>query len=169
MVKHGQSGVAPLGEFGTIEEVLARLRERGVRATPARRLLLGALFRDRTHRSVGELTGQVQAQAPDVNITTIYRNLDELVRLGVVDRSYLGGSTAAYHLASATHAHLFCEQCGAITEVPSELFRDITRTLAARYEFAVNPHNFSVVGRCANCQRHDTGQVNDLGSGRADL
>ncbi len=155
MVKRDAPGARPLAECQTIEDVLDGLRERGGRATPARRLLLAALFGDRTHRSVEELTGQVRAQAPDVNITTIYRNLDELVRLGVVDRSYLGGSTAAYHLASGTHAHLFCEQCGAMTEVPSDLFRDITETLAARYGFAVSPHGFGVIGRCANCQRDD--------------
>ncbi len=40
-----------------------------------------------------------------MNISTIYRNLDQLVRLGVIDRSHLGGGPAAYHLASATHGH----------------------------------------------------------------
>ena len=153
--QHDAPGVLPLAEFETIEDVLTGLRERGVRATNARRLLLAALFRDRKHRSVEELAGQVQAQAPDVNISTIYRNLDELVRLGVIDRSYLGGGPAAYHLASARHGHLVCEQCGAMTEVPSELFRGVTETLASRYGFAVDPHRFGAIGRCADCQRHD--------------
>jgi Fur family transcriptional regulator, ferric uptake regulator len=153
MVKRDAPSVPPLAACQTIEDVLTGLRERAVRATPARRLLLAALFRDRTHRSVEELTGQVQAQAPDVNITTIYRNLGELVRQGVVDRSYLGGSTAAYHLASGGHAHLFCEHCGAMTEVPSDLFRGVTETLAARYGFAVSPHRLGVIGRCASCRR----------------
>ena len=93
-----------------------------------------------------------------MNITTIYRNLDELVRQGVVDRSYLGGGTAAYHLASGGHAHLFCEQCGAMTEVPSGLFRGVTETLATRYGFAVGPHRLGTIGRCAGCRRHDADQ-----------
>jgi len=129
MVKRDAPSIPPLAACQTIEDVLTGLRERGVRATPARRLLLAALFRDRTHRSVEELKGQVQA--PAVNIATIYRNLDELVRQGVVDWSYLGGSAAACHLASGGHAHLFCEHCGAMTEVPSDLFRGVTETLAA--------------------------------------
>ena len=156
MVKHGAPDVLPLAQFATIEDVLLGLRERGGRATNARRLLLGALFRDRRHRSAEDLAAEVQAQAPDVNISTIYRNLDELVRLGVVDRSHLGGGPAAYHLASATHGHLVCEQCGSMTEVPGELFRDVAQTLAARYGFAVEPHRFGVIGRCANCQQQAT-------------
>ena len=159
MVKHDAPGVLPLAEFATIEDVLAGLRERGGRATHARRLLLSVLFRDRTHRSAEELAEQVHAQAPDVNISTVYRNLDELVRLGVVDRSHLGGGPAAYHLASATHGHLVCEQCGAMTEVPSQLFRDVAETLASTYRFAADPHRFSVIGRCANCQRRELGPL----------
>ena len=135
-----------------VEEVLARMREAGGRATPARRLLLRVLFSEGKHRSAEELAAEVQAQAPDVNISTIYRNLDELVRLGVVDRTYLGGGPAAYHLASATHGHIVCEQCGAMTEVPDELFDDLARVVATRYGFAIAPHRFAVTGLCANCQ-----------------
>jgi Fur family transcriptional regulator, ferric uptake regulator len=153
VVKHDAPGALPLAECATIDDVLAGLRERGGRATLARTLLLSVLFRDRDHRSAEELAQEIHAQAPAVNISTIYRNLDELVRLGVVDRSHLGSGPAAYHLASTTHGHLACEQCGAMTEVPSDLFHDITQTLASRYGFTANPHKFGVTGRCADCQQ----------------
>jgi Fe2+ or Zn2+ uptake regulation protein len=39
-----------------------------------------------------------------------------------------------------------------MTEVPSELFRDVAGTLGAEYGFAVAPHRFAVIGRCAACQ-----------------
>lgn len=93
--------------------MLVGLRKRGDgRATPTRRLLLAALSHDRKHGSAEDLAGEVRAEAPDVSISTIYRNPDELVPLGVVDRAYLGGGPAAFHLASATHGYLACEQCG---------------------------------------------------------
>jgi Fur family ferric uptake transcriptional regulator len=151
VVKDAQPAALPLADLGSIEDVLLRMREHGGRVTPARRLLLNALFRDRSHRSVEELAAEVQAQAPDVNISTIYRNLDELTRLGVVDRTQLGGGPAAYHLVSPAHGHLACEQCGSMTEIPSELFRDLAEAVAARYGFAVDPHRFAVTGRCADC------------------
>ena len=159
MVKHDAPGVLPLAGSATVQDVLDGLRERGGRATHPRKLLLSALFQDRTHRSAEQLADEVHAQAPAVNISTIYRNLDELLRLGVVDRSQLGSGPAAYHLASATHGHLVCDQCGTMTEVPSELFRDITETLADTYGFAADPHRISVTGHCAGCQRHELGQL----------
>ncbi len=143
---------AAVADRDGVEQVLARMREAGGRATPARRLLLQVLFSEGSHRSAEELAAAVQAQAPDVNISTIYRNLDELVRLGIVDRTYLGGGPAAYHLASAAHGHIVCERCGAMTEVPDELFDDLAQVVAARYGFAIAPHRFAVTGLCASCQ-----------------
>jgi Fur family transcriptional regulator, ferric uptake regulator len=158
-MKHPRADGQPtaVADRDGVEEVLARMREAGGRATPARRLLLRVLFSEGKHRSAEELAAEVQAQAPDVNISTIYRNLDELVRLGVVDRTYLGGGPASYHLASAAHGHIFCEHCGAMTEVPDELFADLADVVAARYGFAIAPHRFAVTGLCADCQKPGAG------------
>jgi Fur family transcriptional regulator, ferric uptake regulator len=151
-VRKGQPGVLPLADWRTIEDVLAGMRQRGIRVTHARRLLLSALFRDRNHRCAEELAAEVDALAPGVNLSTIYCNLDELVRLGVVDRTHLGGGAATYSLASAAHCHLVCEQCGSVTEVPTELFRELAEALAAKYGFAIDTERFAVLGRCANCR-----------------
>src|ERR1700727_1700778 len=91
-----------------VEGVLALLRARGGRVTTARRQLVEALFESPAHRTAEDLAAVVQARAPDVHISTIYRNLDELERLGVVVHTHLGHGPANYHLASAPHGHLVC-------------------------------------------------------------
>jgi Fe2+ or Zn2+ uptake regulation protein len=132
-----------------VEDVLALVRLNGGRATPARRLLLNALFGNREHRSAEELAAEV----PDVHLSTIYRNLEELERLGVIDSTRLGSGPATYHLASAAHGHLVCEKCGTMIEVPDEIFADLVGVARAEYGFAINPHRFAVTGRCADCQK----------------
>jgi Fur family ferric uptake transcriptional regulator len=139
-------------DAGSIDDVLAMLRARGGRVTSARRLLLGALFSSRHHRSAEDLAAEVQAEAPDVHLSTIYRNLEELERLGVIDRTPLGRGPAAYHLASAGHGHFVCDRCGSMTEVPGEIFRELTGAASRRYGFVIDPHRFAVVGRCRACQ-----------------
>jgi Fur family transcriptional regulator, ferric uptake regulator len=136
-----------------VDEVMALVRSHGRRATPARRLLLTALFGSAEHRSAEDLAAEVHAQAPDVNLSTIYRNLGELERLGVIDSTRLGAGPATYHLATAAHGHLVCEQCGIMTEVPDDIFAGLVRVAADDYGFAINPHRFAVTGRCANCQK----------------
>jgi len=138
-----------------IEDVLALVRRHGGRATPARRLLLTALFGSREHRSAEELAAEVHDRAPDVHLSTIYRNLEELERLGVVDSTRLGNGPATYHLASAAHGHLVCERCATMVEVPDEIFADLVRVAGTEYGFAINPHRFAVTGRCSSCQAND--------------
>jgi Fur family transcriptional regulator, ferric uptake regulator len=138
-----------------IEDVLALVRRHGGRATPARRLLLQALFGSREHRSAEDLAAEVHAGAPDVHLSTIYRNLEELERLGVIDSTRLGNGPATYHLASAAHGHLVCERCGTMIEVPDEIFADLVRVAGTEYGFAINPHRFAVTGRCTSCRQEN--------------
>jgi Fur family transcriptional regulator, ferric uptake regulator len=138
-------------DHDAIEHVLTIVRQHGGRATPARRLLLQALFRSQEHRSAEELAAEVHAHAPDVHLSTVYRNLEELERLGVIDGTRLGDRSVTYHLASAAHGHLVCEKCGSMTEVPDDMFRDLIRSARTRYGFAINPNRFAVTGQCANC------------------
>ena len=137
---------------GAVEDVLTLVRRHGGRATPARRMLLDALFAGTGHRSAEELAAEVRALAPDVHLSTIYRNLEELERLGIVDSTRLGSGPATYHLASAVHGHLLCETCGSMTEVPDEIFTELVRVAGTEYGFTINPHRFAVTGRCADCK-----------------
>jgi len=150
--RDGQTRPAEHPSHAAIEDVIALVRKQGGRATPARRLLLQALFRSQEHRSAEELATEVRFHAPDVHMSTVYRNLEELERLGVVDCTRMGEGPATYHLASAAHGHLACEKCGSMTEVPDDMFQDLVRSARTRYGFAINPHRFAVTGVCANCQ-----------------
>ena len=136
-----------------VEEVLALLRARGGRVTTARRQLLEALFHAPAHATAEDLAAAVQARSPDVHISTIYRNLDELERLGVIVHTHLGHGPASYHLASSPHGHLVCEVCGVTIEAPAELFEGLSVQAAKRFSFAIDPRHFAVLGRCAACAR----------------
>jgi Fur family transcriptional regulator, ferric uptake regulator len=87
-----------------------------------------------------------------VHLSTIYRNLEELERLGVIDSTRLGTGHATYHLASSAHGHLVCEKCGTTIEVPDEIFAGLVRLAVTDYGFTINPRRFAVTGRCVNCQ-----------------
>jgi Fe2+ or Zn2+ uptake regulation protein len=135
----------------SVEEVLRLLRSHGGRVTTSRRLLLQCLFEGRAHRTAEELAAQVQASAPDVHLSTIYRNLEELERLGVVVHAHLGHGPATYHLATETHGHLVCESCGAMLEAPQDLFGALARAASHDFGFTIDPRHFAVLGHCAAC------------------
>ncbi len=138
-------------DFSTVDNVLSLVRARGGRATTSRRILLEVLFEAEGHLSAEDLAAAVQARAPDVHITTIYRNVEDLQRLGVIVHTHLGHGPATYQLASLAHAHLICEECGATIEAPDDLFRGLARTARTKLGFSIDPHHFAILGRCASC------------------
>jgi Fur family transcriptional regulator, ferric uptake regulator len=138
-----------------VEEVLDRLRESGGRATTSRRVLLRTLFDESSHRTAEELAAEVQRVAPDVHLSTIYRNLEELERMGIIVHAHLGHGPATYHLSSDTHGHLVCEQCGMAFEAPEGIFEDLAETARRDFHFVIDPRHFAVLGRCAGCVNND--------------
>ncbi|MGO9028863.1 MAG: Fur family transcriptional regulator [Acidimicrobiales bacterium] len=140
------------GDATTLEGALALLREHGGRITSSRRFLLEAIFEAQGHSTVEELAAKVQAKAPDVHLSTIYRNVEELEKLGVIVHSHLGHGAATYHRAAGAHTHFVCEVCGATFEAPDALFRNLSKNARVRFGFEINPHHFAVYGRCQDCQ-----------------
>jgi len=143
---------APVTEVRTVEDVLALVRANGGRSTHARRLLVSALFARDDHMTAEELAAEVHSVAPDVHLSTIYRNLDDLERLGVVVHAHLGHGPATYHLAASAHGHFVCEECGKMIEAPDNLFASLAQVARTQFDFTIDPHHFAMLGRCANCR-----------------
>ena len=134
-----------------VDRVVERLRAEGRRITTSRRVLLQCLYAGDRHRTVEELAVDVQHIAPDVHLSTIYRNLEELEHFGIIEHVHLGHSPATYHLVGDDHGHLVCSECGRTIEVPNLLFRSLVREAKARYGFAVDTHHFATIGKCTSC------------------
>jgi Fur family ferric uptake transcriptional regulator len=152
----GARGVAetvyePASVEARVEEVLDRLRASGGRVTTSRRLLVRTLFVGGSHRSAEELTAAVQDTSPAVHESTIYRNLNELERLGVIEHIRLGHGPAIYHLATDHHSHLVCEHCGVIFEAPVDFFTELARRAQDQVGITIAPQHFAVLGTCTPC------------------
>ncbi len=134
-----------------LEEVLGRIRSAGDRVTVARRAVVAALLASDGHATAEGLLARVQADHPEVHQATIYRNLEALERLGLVEHTHFGHGPAVYHLADALHQHLVCEVCGIVTEVPPTLLDPVEEAVRTTYGFVMRSRHFAVVGRCATC------------------
>jgi Fe2+ or Zn2+ uptake regulation protein len=134
-----------------LERVLALLRANGGRVTSPRRAILEALIRHGEHPTAEQLTAAVQARQPDVHESTVYRFLDDLERLGVVDHVHLGHGPAVYHFSDDTHHHLVCQTCGRVIEVPDQTFTGLRRILHNDFGFEIDQRHFAVLGRCTEC------------------
>jgi Fur family ferric uptake transcriptional regulator len=147
-----------VADFSSVDTVITFLRSRGSRVTSSRRILLEVLFAAEGHMSAEELADAVQARAPDVHLSTIYRNLEELEHLGVISHSHLGHGPSSYLLASHAHAHFICADCGRMIEAPEEMFRGLARAARTKLGFSIDPKHFAILGRCAECTGNSVGE-----------
>jgi len=140
-------------DSSSVESVIAFLRSRGNRITSSRRLLLEVLFNAEGHMSAESLAEAVQKQAPDVHLSTIYRNLEELEQLGIVSHSHLGHGPSSYLLSAHAHAHFICADCGAMIEAPEEMLRGLAKSAKGKLGFSIDPKHFAILGQCAKCTK----------------
>lgn len=143
--------MATVDDADRLSRILSEVRAAGGRMTTARRALVSALLAAPGHVTADDLAEAVQRDHPDVHRSTIYRTLDALEQMGIVDHVHLGHGRAVYHLADDPHQHLVCEVCGAVTEAPDELFASLATRLRDEYGFAIRPNHFAVLGRCRGC------------------
>jgi Fur family transcriptional regulator, ferric uptake regulator len=140
-----------VADFSSVDAVITFLRSRGSRVTSSRRILLEVLFAAEGHLSAEELADAVQRRAPDVHLSTIYRNLEELEHIGVISHSHLGHGPSSYLLSSHAHAHFMCAECGTMIEAPAEMFRGLARSARSKLGFTIDPKHFAILGLCADC------------------
>jgi Fur family ferric uptake transcriptional regulator len=141
---------------GTEVTALRRtLHERGFRMTPQRQLVLDAV-EELGHATPERICASVQRLAPAVNITTVYRTLDLLERIGVIRHTHLGHGAPNYSVREHAHVHLVCHLCGKIEEAPTTLLKQLAERMRAEHGFLLDATHVALSGACASCAGETT-------------
>ena len=128
------------------------LREKGLKLTLQRRLILDVI-----HESAGHLTGEeildrVQAKVPGVNKSTIYRTLELLEKLGCVFKSELSDRFIYHHAEDGHHHHIVCRECSKTIDCDEDLFLPVEQALDEKYGFRVDFKHAVMSGLCRMCR-----------------
>jgi Fur family transcriptional regulator, ferric uptake regulator len=128
------------------------LRERGLRLTPQRQLILEAVH-ELGHATPEAIHQTVRGRAAGVNITTVYRTLELLEELSLVNHTHLSHGSPTYHPAGEDqHVHLVCRNCGSVDECDPSIMKPVVERLAAERDFRVDVGHVSLFGVCGDCK-----------------
>ena len=135
------------------ETLFRNLRERGMRVTPQRQIVISVLHDVEDHVSVEEIYRRVQAYTSVMDISTVYRTLEMLGGMKMLD--VLDGADgerryALRHMHDA-HVHLVCSECGSVFAADLAPVSTLAAALREAYGFVLDDHHLTLSGRCAQC------------------
>jgi len=132
------------------------------RWTAPREAILELLSRTSKHMSAKDIYSALARIDMCIGLTTIYRTLDLLHRMAIINKVVLRDGEAKYQMKSegprGHHHHLICSNCGRIidySEFEREELNFIRKTevlLSKKYRFAIHDHNIDFFGICEQCQ-----------------
>jgi Fur family ferric uptake transcriptional regulator len=142
----------PSTDLGVWAGLPAKIRERGLRWTPQRRVLLEVLSRSEGHVTGAELVERCRAADPSTVPSTVYRTLDVLEELGVVRHAHGADGREEFHVLPATdHGHLHCLGCHQSWEITTDEAAALGRVLKRQRGFSMDLSHLTVSGYCAAC------------------
>jgi Fur family ferric uptake transcriptional regulator len=128
------------------------LKQKGLKLTPQRKLVIDALHDSINHSTAEELIERVQAKMPEVHKSTVYRTLELLEKNGCIYKSELDEHIIYHHSEGDHHHHLVCSKCGKIIECNDNIFNLIEKRLAEKYSFMMDFKHLVISGICEECK-----------------
>lgn len=135
-----------------VGDVIELLKQRGLRMTPQRRVIVAEIMRTQGHISPTALAKRVQDEMPGVNASTVYRTLAMLEEAGVLAHAHLEGGAEYHRAEDAGHVHLTCSRCGAEDDLSLQEAEALQGLIAQHRGFHADLTHFAIGGLCAGCQ-----------------
>jgi len=141
------------GVHALVEQVERLLHQRGERMTRPRRAVLAALAASGGHLTVEDVVAAVVDVDATVHRASVYRTLEALCGLGVVQHVHIGHGATAYHLVHdvTPHVHVQCTSCGAVVDLPADVLDAAATRMVEEAGFVLDPTHVALSGTCAGC------------------
>jgi Fe2+ or Zn2+ uptake regulation protein len=131
------------------------LRQRGIRLTRQRRVILQVMDAAEQHLDVDQILDRAQKISPEVHLVTVYRTIDLLKKEGLIDELdllHLRGDRHYYEThGPRDHIHVACLRCGKVREFESRLYEQLKQQIAQDCDIQVTVSRTEVGGICNDC------------------
>ena len=135
---------------------LARLAADGYRSSAPRAEIIEALGALGCSVSARDIAGELQRRGSTTGSASVYRTLELLERLKLVQRVDVGEGLARYEPALPDgdhHHHVVCDRCGEVAAFEDDALEAALHHLSRRLDFAIDAHDVTLRGECPRCRR----------------
>ena len=142
------------------EKVKDLLREKGLKVTSQRLMVLNILSaHGDEHLTVEEIYDLAKEESPEIGLATIYRTVQVLLELHVIEKVTFDDGFARYELngeetgSGHRHHHAICTQCGKVYSLEADLLDTLEKQVFESLGFEVTDHEVKLYGLCSACRR----------------
>ncbi|RYM05078.1 transcriptional repressor [Sporolactobacillus sp. THM7-7] len=141
---------------GRINRIKKQLHAQKYKLTPQREATVRVLLEnEEDHLSAEDVYLLVKEKAPEIGLATVYRTLELLTELKIVDKINFGDGVSRYDLrregANHFHHHLVCIECGSVDEIQEDLLGEVEKLVERKWHFKVKDHRLTFHGICHRC------------------
>ncbi|MEW6595712.1 MAG: transcriptional repressor [Thermodesulfobacteriota bacterium] len=123
-----------------------------LRVTKQRQIILDELCSVTSHPTADDLYQMVRQRLPRISLGTVYRNLETMAELGMIQKLEVGGTQKRFDGNAATHYHVRCQRCGRVDDLDLPPDTDVEKAAAQRTRFTILRHRLEFTGLCPACQ-----------------
>jgi len=136
-------------------EYLEALKSSGLKNTKHRCSLLEILFNESQPLNAEEIFFRIKEKTAEINLSTVYRNLEVLVNKGLVTKlTFPGDSKSLYEYNKMGHRHyIVCISCKKIMTIEHCPLQEYELSLEKETGFQINAHKLVMFGYCPECNR----------------
>ncbi len=141
----------------TCELWLQKLQESGYRPTGSRRMVVEIMANSERALSPLEIFDLARAQHSGLGLVTVYRTLEKLEELHLIQRVHAPEGCQAFIAAFTGHQHLIlCSRCGRVQFFDGDNLERLFHTIGQETGYQVRDHWLQLFGLCAACQKEDS-------------
>lgn len=146
--------------LGNKENFKKLLKENGLKVTTQRIIILEVLEeRPGEHMTAEEIYEYVKEQYPDIGLATVYRTIQLLSELHLIDKLILDDGYVRYEIGKKNnqksthhHHHLICLNCGQVSSFEDDLLDTLEKKIYDNVGFEVVDHEVKMFGYCKECR-----------------
>ena len=134
---------------------IKQLKEEGLRITAQRKVIVDILLNSEKVLDPMEVFDLVRKEHPSMGIVTVYRTMDCLEHLGLLQKVHQESGCNKYIRLKEGHHHLLiCSNCGKAIYFEGLAFEDQFEKIAKNNGFLLHDHWLQLSGLCSGCQKN---------------
>ncbi len=133
------------------------LKENNLKVTPKREAIIGFFLRNNRYATPEIVWNKLKKSFPHLGLPTVYRNMEQLGKIGILTRVDGTENRFYYGLCRARepkrhHYHIICQKCRRVNEVENPYFESVRKDVERKTGFRITGHKLQLMGLCRNCR-----------------